>query len=53
MLFRLTEPVYSKVRSLIPTVFGGIDIAPIIVILALQFLDLFVVKLLFNLAGSM
>ena len=49
-LYRLTEPVYHFVRRYIPTVIGGIDLAPLIIILALQFLDLFLVKLLLQLA---
>lgn len=52
-LYRLTEPVYAKIRSIVPTTFGGIDIAPIIVILVIQFLDLFIVRSLFGFAGSM
>ena len=52
ILRRLTEPVYSFVRRYIPTVIGGIDLSPIIIILALQFLDLFLVRVLFNLAQS-
>ncbi|OQX74730.1 MAG: hypothetical protein B6D59_01470 [Campylobacteraceae bacterium 4484_4] len=50
ILRRLTEPVYAFIRRYIPTVIGGIDLAPIIVILALQFIDLFLVRLLFNLS---
>jgi YggT family protein len=38
----VTEPVYSFIRRYIPTVFGGIDIAPIILILALQFLQILI-----------
>jgi YggT family protein len=53
ILRRLTEPVYSFVRKYIPTVIGGIDLAPIIIILGLQFLNLFLVKVLFNLASSL
>ncbi len=49
-LYRLTEPVYHFIRRYIPTVIGGIDLAPLIVIIALQFIDLFLVKLLFQLA---
>ncbi len=49
-LFRLTEPAYALVRRYIPTVIGGIDLAPLIIIIALQFIDLFVVRLLMNLA---
>ena len=49
-LFRLTEPAYALVRRYIPTVIGGIDLAPLIIIIALQFIDLFVVRLLMNFA---
>ncbi len=52
ILRRLTEPAYALVRRYIPTVIGGIDLSPIIIILALQFLDLFLVRVLFNLARS-
>lgn len=53
ILQRLTEPVYAFIRRFIPTVISGVDIAPIIVILALQFLNMFLVKLLFSLAVSL
>ncbi len=49
-LFRLTEPVYAWIRRYIPTIFGGIDLAPLILILALEFIDMFFVNLLFRLA---
>lgn len=49
ILFRLTNPVYAFIRKLVPTLIGGIDLAPLIVILTLQFIDLFAVKLLFAL----
>lgn len=52
-LYRLTEPVYAWIRRYIPTVIGGIDLAPLIVIFGLQFIDLFFVKLLFQLAASL
>lgn len=51
-LYRLTEPVYAFIRRYIPTVIGGIDLSPLIVIIALQFIDLFLVKLLFKIAYS-
>lgn len=41
MLYRLTEPAYALVRKYIPTVFGGMDMAPLILIFALQFLEIF------------
>ena len=49
VLSRLTEPVYAWMRRFIPTVFSGIDFAPIILILALQFIKLFFIKLLYGL----
>ena len=53
ILRRLTEPVYEFMRRFIPTMIGGVDLAPIIVILSLQFIDLFAVKLLFSLANGL
>jgi len=47
-LYRLTEPVYARIRRYVPTVIGGIDLAPLIVILALQFLDIFIMRLVFG-----
>ncbi|WP_353662777.1 YggT family protein [Hydrogenimonas sp. SS33] len=47
-LYRLTEPVYAWIRRYIPTVVGGIDLAPIIVILGLQFIDIFMMRLVFG-----
>ncbi|MCR4941265.1 MAG: YggT family protein [Campylobacter sp.] len=51
-LLRLTEPVYAWLRRFIPTTFGGIDIAPIIVLLALQFVDRLLVKILYEISLS-
>lgn len=39
VLYRLTEPVYAFIRRLIPTAIGGIDFAPLIVLIALQLLQ--------------
>ncbi|NPA87994.1 YggT family protein [Caminibacter pacificus] len=41
-LYSVTEPVYAFIRRYIPTTFGGFDIAPIILILALQFLQILI-----------
>ncbi len=41
----LTEPVYDIIRSKIPTNFAGIDFAPLIVIIVLQFLSIFLDRL--------
>lgn len=53
VLRKLTEPVYTLIRKYIPTLIGGVDLAPIIIILGLQFIDLFAVKLLFNLVNAL
>ncbi|MBI3873440.1 MAG: YggT family protein [Arcobacter sp.] len=45
MLYRLTEPAYSFVRRFIPTVIGGMDLAPLILIFGLQFLEIFLSSL--------
>jgi YggT family protein len=52
IIYRLTEPVYAFIRRYVPTSFQGIDFAPIIVLLALQFFKLFFIKLLINFAQS-
>ena len=49
-LYRLTEPVYAWIRRYIPTIIGGIDLAPLILIIALQFFDMFFVRLMMQLA---
>ena len=41
MISRLTEPAYALVRRFIPTVFGGMDLSPIILIFGIQFLEIF------------
>jgi len=41
MLYRLTEPAYRTVRRFIPTVFGGMDLAPLILVFTLMFLEIF------------
>lgn len=53
ILNRLSEPAYDFVRRIIPTVIGGIDLAPIIIILALQFISLFFIKLIYSFASSL
>jgi len=39
VLRRLTEPVYSYIRRYVPTVIGGMDLAPIIIIFGIFFLQ--------------
>lgn len=53
ILYAITEPLYAKMRRIVPTIFGGIDFAPFIVIIVLQFIDLFFVRILLNYANHM
>lgn len=38
-LYGVTEPVYARIRRLIPTNFGGLDIAPMLLIVAIYFVQ--------------
>ena len=53
VLTRLSEPLFAKMRSLMPTNFGGIDFAPLIVIVVLKFIDLMFVRLLLKYAQGL
>jgi len=52
-IHNVTEPVLYQVRKRIPIMLGGIDFSPIIVILAIVFLQVFVVQSLIDLAASL
>jgi YggT family protein len=52
LLYRLTEPAYALVRRYIPTVFNGIDLAPLVIIIGLQVIDVVFVRLIYALAGT-
>ena len=41
-LWNVTEPVYAYIRRYIPTNIGGFDIAPIILILGLEFIQILI-----------
>ncbi len=45
MIYRLTQPAYNLVQRYIPTVFGGMDLSPVILIFAIQFLEIFFTNL--------
>jgi YggT family protein len=45
-IYRLTEPVFDFVRQKLPfVVISGIDLSPIIILLSLQFIDVFIMRL--------
>jgi len=53
VLYSITDPVLYAVRRRIPLFFGGIDFSPILVILAIIFLQSFLVQSLFQLSQRM
>ena len=52
-LYRITEPVLRPIRHRLPTLQMGIELSPMVVILAIYFLDSFVVYSLRDLAMSL
>jgi YggT family protein len=52
-IHNLTEPVLYQIRRRLPVVFGGVDLAPVVVLLAIFFLEHFVVASLFEIATGM
>ena len=52
-IHNVTEPVLYRIRSKIPVYFGGIDISPIIVFLAIIFLQKFLVGSLLGLSAAL
>ncbi len=54
IIYNLTEPVFNWVRRALPfTLLGGIDLSPIIVLLVIQFLKIFLVQSISQLAVTM
>ena len=48
-----TEPVMYRVRRVLPLAFGGVDFTPVVVLLLITFLQVFLVKTLYQLAASL
>jgi len=51
-LNNITEPVLRPIRRRLPA-FGGLDLSPMVVILAVIFLKSFLVRTLFQFSGTM
>ena len=49
-LYRVTEPVLRPIRNILPNL-GGIDISPVILIIALMFLDQLIIWLFVSAFG--
>ncbi|MEW6218411.1 MAG: YggT family protein [Thermodesulfobacteriota bacterium] len=52
-LYGVTEPVLGRIRRLLPLTAGGIDFSPIILIMAIIFLQSFLVPTLHQMASSL
>lgn len=46
IIYRLTEPAYRALRRLMPTVFNGLDLAPLILVILLQVIDVILVNII-------
>ena len=49
-LYNVTEPVLGWVRRRVPIIFGGLDLSPLLVLLAMVFLQRFMMASLLDLA---
>jgi YggT family protein len=52
-IYTVTEPVLYRIRRRLPVVFGGIDLAPVVVFVAIIFLENFVVGSLYEFAAGL
>ncbi len=52
-LYNATEPLLYRVRRSVPFFAGGIDFTPLIVLIAIYFLQAFLVQSLLDMASSM
>ncbi len=52
-LIRITEPVLGYIRRILPFRAGMVDLSPIVAILAIVFLQSFLVQTLFGLAAKL
>ena len=48
-IYSITEPVFDFVREHLPVIFGGIDFSPLVVIIAIQVLQVWAIPTLANL----
>jgi YggT family protein len=49
-LYNITEPVLGWVRRRVPLIFGGLDLSPLLILLAIVFLRRFLIMTLWDLA---
>ncbi len=52
-LYSATEPVLERVRQRLPVFIGGFDLSPVVVWIAILFLQRFLIRSLYDLAYSL
>ncbi|MPZ77986.1 MAG: YggT family protein [Deltaproteobacteria bacterium] len=52
-LYNVTEPVLERVRRVLPVTISGFDLSPIVVLLAILFINRFLVQSLYDLAYAL
>lgn len=52
-LYNVTEPVLSYLRRRVPLVYGGLDLAPLLILGAIIFLKVFLVGTLYGYAAKL
>ena len=52
-LYGATEPVLERVRARLPVIVGGFDLSPVVVWIAVMFLQHFLVRSLYDLAQTL
>ena len=50
-IYTITEPLLSQIRKRVPIVFGGLDFSIVITLIAIAFLNIFLVSSLFHVAA--
>ena len=51
LLYRITEPAYALVRRYIPSVYNGVDLSPLVIIIGLQIADVLLVSVINSIAS--
>jgi YggT family protein len=52
VIYSLTEPVFDWVRRRLPVFFGGLDLSPLVVIIAIRFIQAYFIPTFARLATS-
>jgi YggT family protein len=52
-IYNVTEPVLYRVRRWLPAVFGSVDLSPVLVLIAIVFLEQFAVTSLYEIAAGL